>query len=225
MTQNESGAPSSGAQSKVQATREQTSQVGHSAVQAGAGVAKTAGEQGRNVAAETGRQARHLLDETTTQLRERADAQQKRTAAGLRTLADELQSMASQNQQQGPATDMVRRASGTAHQAADWLEHRQPGDVVNELRDYARRHPGMFLAGALAAGVLAGRMARDLAAGGRQDGNPQTPAPTNATASPPTPIPDGATGGGDGVAGDGRPRMAGQEPAAMPEATRAEAGR
>jgi hypothetical protein len=215
MTQKENSDPGSGAQeSKAQAAREQTSNVGRNAVHAGGDVARTAGEQGKNVAAETGRQARHLLDEATTRLRERADAQQKRTAEGLRSLADELQSMASHSERQTPATDMVRRASGTAQQAADWLQHREPGDVVNELREYARRHPGLFLAGAVVAGVLSGRMTRSLtAAGGSQPDGKMQAAPT----------PDEAPGPVIGAAGDGRDNQPAPEPGSMPaESNRAE---
>jgi hypothetical protein len=224
MAQRASGGPGSTAQgSTVQAAREQTSSVGHHAAQAGGSVAMTAAQQGRNVAAESGRQAHHLLDEATTQLRDRADEQQKRAASGLRTLGDQLQSMAGQGEQ-SPATDMVGRVSGAA-QAADWLEHHEPGDVVNGVRDYARRHPGLFLAGAVVAGVLSGRMTRSLTgAGGQPDGNVSGAAPQGAAAnSAPA---DGSAGPVIGAAPDGRADGNMHQPdAGSADANRGEVGR
>jgi hypothetical protein len=212
---NSSGSPSGGHESKAQATREQASNVGQNAAQAGGEVAQAAGQQGKEVAAETNRQAHNLLDQASSQLKEQADAQQKRAAEGLRALGDELQSMSSRSEEQGPATDLVRRASGTVHQAADWLEQREPGAVVNEVRDFARRHPGTFLAGAALAGVLAGRLTRNLAGtggtasdggGGGPDRTPQpdtAPSTTPPAAPEPTGQPARTAPAGETVHGSG----------------------
>ncbi|MGC5020972.1 hypothetical protein [Micromonospora sp. DT47] len=167
-TQSGSGSP--GAGGKPQQAQEQATKVGHEAAQAGGQVARQAAGQGKQVATETGRQARNLVGEASEQLRQQAEAQQKRAADGLRSLGAELQSMASRSEQDGVASDMVRRASGTAEQAAGWLEGREPGELVNEVRDYARRHPGTFLAGAVVAGLLVGRLTRNVAASGHEEG-------------------------------------------------------
>jgi hypothetical protein len=50
------------------------------------------------------------------------------------------------------------------HGVAGWLESREPGDLVAEVRSYARRNPGTFLVGAALLGVVAGRLTRNVAA-------------------------------------------------------------
>ena len=51
-----------------------------------------------------------------------------------------------------------------AHQAAGWLADRDPGSLLDEVRSFARRKPGTYLAIAMGAGVLAGRLTRGLTA-------------------------------------------------------------
>jgi hypothetical protein len=171
-TRTGSAAPPQGSDGKPQQAREEAREVGHQAAQAGSQVAQQAAGQGKQVVGETRQQARNLAGEASAQLRQQAETQQKRTAEGLRALGTELQSMASKSEQDGPASDVVRRASDAAQQAAGWLEQREPGELVNEVRDYARRHPGTFLAGAAVAGLLVGRLTRSLATAGG-DGGPQ----------------------------------------------------
>ncbi|HEX2772971.1 MAG TPA: hypothetical protein VHN18_11155 [Micromonosporaceae bacterium] len=163
----------------MQAAREQTSNVRQGTAHAGGAVAQSAVGQGKEVAAETGRQAHNLIGQASSELREQADVQQKRVAGGLRALGDEFQTMAGCDGQQGMASDLARQASNRAHQAADWLEQREPGVVVEEVRDYARHHPGMFLAGAAVAGMLAARLTRNLGTSsgdGHRPGSAPSPA-------------------------------------------------
>ena len=56
--------------------------------------------------------------------------------------------------------DIARQASDKAQELATWIDAREPGDLVTEVRDFARRKPGTFLLGAAAVGVLAGRLTR-----------------------------------------------------------------
>ena len=124
-------------------------------------VASTAGDQAKNVAGEAKSQARNLASETQNQVREQAGVQKTKAAGGLRSLSDELQSMSQgTNGQSGMASDLARQASEKARDLASWLDSREPGDLVTEIRDLARRKPGTFLLGAAAAGVLAGRLTR-----------------------------------------------------------------
>ncbi|MER5335000.1 hypothetical protein [Micromonospora sp. NPDC002717] len=172
--------PPDGATGTGQQARQQASRVGHHAAQAGGQVAHAAAEQGGQVVSEARRQARNLTGEAGTQLRDQAQAQQRRAADGLRGIGRELGSMAERSEDSGMAAQMVRRAADAAQQAAGWLDEREPGAVVDEVRSYARRHPGTFLAGAAVAGVLVGRLTRNLTASGdgaRGAGQPSTPMP------------------------------------------------
>ncbi len=147
--------------------------LGQHAAQAAGHVAQEARQQGRHVAAEGRQRARDLVSEVSDQARGQAEQQQQRAAESLRTLGSQLRSMAEGDGQDGLAAQVVRRGADAAEQAAGWLDARQPGDLVREVRDYASRHPGTFLAGAALAGLLAGRLTRALTgdnAGGGRDG-------------------------------------------------------
>jgi hypothetical protein len=72
--------------------------------------------------------------------------------------------MARNSEQDGVATDLARRAADKARTAAGWLADRDPGSLLDEVRTFARRKPGTYLALALGAGVLAGRLTRGLTA-------------------------------------------------------------
>ncbi|GGM16309.1 hypothetical protein [Micromonospora yangpuensis] len=79
--------------------------------------------------------------------------------------------MAEQGGQSGPMTEVARQAADRVHGVAGWLEERQPGDILTEVRDYARRNPGTFLVGAAVLGVLAGRLTRNISAASNGSGN------------------------------------------------------
>lgn len=151
--------------------RDQARQVGSEAAQAGGAVAQTAKEQGTEVGREAARQARNLYGEARSQLASQTGEQQRRAAGGLRSLADEMRSMAEQGGQAGPVTELARQAADRVQGVAGWLEQREPGDLITEVRDYARRNPGTFLVGAAVLGVLAGRLTRGISAAGDESGN------------------------------------------------------
>ncbi|MDP8931153.1 MAG: hypothetical protein M3O70_21915 [Actinomycetota bacterium] len=174
--------------------RHEAAGVGQTAGEAGGQVAQAATQQAREVASETAQQARSMLDEGMGQLRQQAREGQQKVASGLRTLADELRGMAKKGGQSGIAGDLVREASDRAHGAAAWLERRGPGDLLEEVRGFARQRPGTFLLGAALAGVVAGRLTRgavgsgtsteDAGERGQQQLPRQTPAPTAPQAAP-----------------------------------------
>lgn len=165
--------PPDGAAGTGQQARQQASRVGHQATQAGGQMAHAAAEQGGHVAQEARQQARNLTGEATNQLRGQAHAQRQRAADGLRGIGRELNSMAECSQDSGMGAQVVRRAAGVAEQAAGWIEHREPAAMMDDVRAYARRHPGTFLAGAAVAGLLFGRLSRSLKSSG--DGGPGAP--------------------------------------------------
>jgi hypothetical protein len=144
--------------------------------QAAGEVAQTATEKAKDVADETKRQARDLIAEARTQLSSQVEAQHRSLVDNLRALADELSGMASRGTEGGGvATDLVSQAGERAHGVADWLDRRQPGDMVAELRSFARQRPGTFLVGAAVAGVLAGRLTRGAVAAHGADSSASSP--------------------------------------------------
>lgn len=128
-------------------------------------VVETAKSEVANVASEVNSSARDLLEQARLDLTDQAGKQQQKVAAGLRSISEELQSMASASEQPGVATDLVRQAAGRSSSVATWLEDRDPGTLLDEVKTFARQRPGAFLLLAAGAGVLAGRLSRGLSAG------------------------------------------------------------
>lgn len=123
-------------------------------------VADEARAQASNVASEAASQARDLAEQVRSQVHEHAGAQQQMVASQMRSFCDELSSMASNSEQPGTATEVVRQTSQRIREAASWLESSDPADVLEAVRGVARRRPGAFLAGAAVAGLAAGRLTR-----------------------------------------------------------------
>ena len=168
-------------QGKADAAKEQAAAVGQGAAQAGQQVAAAARDQAQNVVAEAGSQAKDLLGQARSELTEQAGLQQKRVVETLRALGDELESMGQHSQEPGMATDLVQQASGRAHDAASWLDSREPGSLMSELQTFARQRPGAFLALAAAAGLAAGRLGRGVKDAGGDDTQAAKPAGTSVT--------------------------------------------
>lgn len=143
---------------------ERAAEVKDTSVAAGQHVAGVAKDEIHRVGSETKQQAKDLYRQTQSELADQAATQQKRVASGLHTLGDELGSMADSSETQGVASDLARQAASRAAGVADWLDQRDPGSLLSEVKNYARRRPGTFIAVAAVAGVLAGRLTRSVVA-------------------------------------------------------------
>ncbi|MFD1210664.1 hypothetical protein ACFQ36_01235 [Arthrobacter sp. GCM10027362] len=132
-------------------------------------VAETAVSEAGHVAQETGAQAKNLAARLGSDLKSQAGAQQQRVAEGLRSISGELRTMAQSSPAPGAATGLVEQAARRTAEVAGWLEARDPGSLLAEATGFARRRPGAFLAIAVGAGVLAGRLARGITEDRHQD--------------------------------------------------------
>ena len=151
-------------ESKPAAAREEAREVAHEAAASAGAVRDVAKHEASTVAHEAAHQAKDLLHQGRRELMDQAAHQQSRAAEGLRSIHRELSSMASNSEGSGVGTDLVRQAADKTASLADWLDQRDPGSLLNEVTSYARRRPGMFLAMAAGAGLLAGRLSRSLVA-------------------------------------------------------------
>jgi hypothetical protein len=140
--------------------KDEARNVGQTAAQAGSQVASTATDQAKEVVQETQRQAKDLLDQGRAQLKDQTISQQQKAAQSLSSFAGQLRGLADGTSQgaPGPARDLLQQASGMVENFAHKLQNREPAELLDEVRSFARRRPGMFLFGAAAAGVLAGRL-------------------------------------------------------------------
>ncbi|MPZ81878.1 MAG: hypothetical protein GEV28_16390 [Actinophytocola sp.] len=180
-------------QSTPEVARNEAFDVARTAAQSGGQVGDTAGEQAKRVAAETARQARDLMQEGRDQLVDQAREGQRKAASSMHTLADQLRDMSQKADGEGLAPEMVRQASDRTRSVAAWLDEREPGALLDEVRRFARRKPGMFLAGAAVAGVLIGRLTRGAVAAARDDSSPgerREPVARSMPTPPPVTTPD-----------------------------------
>ena len=173
---------SNGNGSTTDVAKEQAGEVAGTAKEAGVQVTEAVKEQAGQVTAEATHQAKQLLSQAQSELSEQAANTQHRVSEGLQALADELSGMARNSEQDGVATDLARQAADRARSAAGWLADRDPGSLLDEVRAFARRKPGTYLALALGAGVVAGRLTRGLTAS--SDGSPAAGSANLGTSSP-----------------------------------------
>ncbi|KQX07620.1 MULTISPECIES: hypothetical protein [unclassified Leifsonia] len=122
-------------------------------------VAATAKDEASGVIREAKSQASDLFGQVTSELREQAATQQSRAAAGLRTIGDDLDQM-SQASSSGLAAELVSQASSRASSISRWLDERDPESLLDEVKNFARRRPGTFIAVAAVVGLVAGRITR-----------------------------------------------------------------
>ena len=147
-------------------------------------VAGTAKDEAMNVAGTAAEQARNVVGDAKQQVTTQLNDQATTVATSSRRPSDARRRPAADGPRQGPdagmATDLAREVSDRVRALGSHLESREPGQLLDDARDFARRRPGTFLLGALAAGVVAGRMFRATADGaaaasladpGRHDGH------------------------------------------------------
>ena len=156
------------------AVKDEAGDVARTARDSAQNVAETAKTEAANVASEVKSNAKDLLSQARTDLTHQAGAQQQKVASGLRSISDELHAMARASDQPGVASDLVRQAADRSSSVASWLDRRDPGSLLDEVKSFARQRPGTFLLLAAGAGVLAGRLTRSLSAGAPESGT--TPA-------------------------------------------------
>ncbi|MEC5179198.1 hypothetical protein [Arthrobacter sp. CG_A4] len=192
---------SNGGTAKTDAAKEQAGEVAAQATDSAQNVAETAKTEVANVAAEVKTNARDLLQQAKSDLTDQAGTQQQKVAEGLRSVSTELHTMAAAPDQPGVASDLVRQAAERSSAVASWLDGRDPGSLLTEVKTFARQRPGTFLMLAAGAGILAGRLSRSLSAGAPDSagapaaspavGSPAAPAarvPDTGMAVPPPPV-------------------------------------
>jgi hypothetical protein len=163
-----------GGQSKPRQVAEQTKVA---AGQAAGDVAGTAKEQAQRVASEARTQAQTVASEIRGKLTESAHAQNGRLVGSIRQTADHLDEMRG-DRSDSPAAAVVSRIADGGRQFADYLDRNGPDGVLREVEDFARRRPGAFLATALAAGFVVGRLGKSVA---KADGDAGADKPSSDT--------------------------------------------
>lgn len=185
---------------KVDAAKHEAADLKDTASTQAQDVLGTAKDGAASVIGEAKTQAKDLYAQTQRELTEQANTQQQRLAGGLRSVSDELGSMASNSTGGGIAGDLVQQVSGRLSAFSTWLGDRDPSSVLTEVKGYARRKPGTFILAAAIVGVVAGRLTRALAANVSDDkgASPAStsvpaPAPVRVHPDPSVPVPVATT--------------------------------
>jgi hypothetical protein len=124
-------------------------------------VAGTAAGQARVVAQDARGQARQLVHDARSQLRAQIGDQTSRLADTLSEVGHQLRTMSGKaDDPESPVTQFTEQAATGVEQLASRLERGGLDHMVDDVKRFARNRPGVFLAGALGAGFVVGRLAK-----------------------------------------------------------------
>jgi hypothetical protein len=140
--------------------KERAQQTAETAKEEGAHVAEAAKGEAQQVMGEAKDKAADILSEARTQVDQQSRTQLHALASKLEELSGEVDSMVAGSDVQGTVTELARQLSDKTRALSSQLSQREPMDLLEDVRGFARRRPGTFLAGALAAGIVAGRLTR-----------------------------------------------------------------
>src|SRR3954447_23386588 len=154
--------------------------------QAASDVKDTVKDQAQRVGSEARTQARSVASDLRDKVGEQARTQNDRLVSSIRETADHLDEMRG-DRSGSPAATVVSRVADSGRQLADYLDRNGPEGVLREVQDFARRRPGAFLATALAAGFVVGRLGKGVAKADSNAGNDK-PAATPSCRTPAGPV-------------------------------------
>ncbi len=120
----------------------------------------SAAHEAQHLTAEATAQVSNVVGEAKAQIDDRAWAESKRAAEALSGIGQQLRTMAERADDDGPAVRWVREAGDRTQRLADRLDQGGPQGIIDDAQRFARRQPGLFLAGAAVAGFLVGRALR-----------------------------------------------------------------
>ncbi|HVL06710.1 MAG TPA: hypothetical protein VM388_12030 [Acidimicrobiales bacterium] len=124
-------------------------------------LAGTVRSQAEQVKGELAGQARGMLAETQGQLQAQADMQASRLASALFQVGGQAVALSQgRPEQAGPLVDYAEQAATWLDDRASYIEERGLEGLATDVVDFARRRPGVFLAGAAVVGFGVGRLLR-----------------------------------------------------------------
>ena len=127
-------------------------------------VSQTAREAGKDTyeaARDTlGRAAEEARTMARTEAERRAEAGKAQLADEGRRLADSLHEAAGAQRRDSPQARILDRMAESVAEASDELRDQKIGKLLGDAEDFARRHPGAFVASAALLGFAATRFMR-----------------------------------------------------------------
>ncbi|MGD6980056.1 MULTISPECIES: hypothetical protein [Citricoccus] len=147
----------------AETAKQEAGRLGAEAQGAARDVAGTARDEARHVKDEAVGQARSLAESAKQEATSQLSTQKDRLAVQSRGISEDLERI---SRGERPESDLVNQAvsmlSDRARRVTHHLESREPLDLLDDVRRFAARRPGTFLAIAAGIGLVAGRMTRGL---------------------------------------------------------------
>lgn len=104
------------------------------------------------------RNAQNLMEKAEEQARSKLNATQKDIGHTLSSVASSLLNSSTQlRDEQNAAGEYVGRAAEQLDRLAHYIQSADPGEVADNIRDFARRRPAVFIGAAFALGVIGAR--------------------------------------------------------------------
>jgi hypothetical protein len=172
------------------ATADAAGQTASTAAEGAKQVASEAKQQATEVTRQATDQARELVGQAQGQLREQAATQTQRAAGGMADVGKQIRALSDgQPDQAGFAADAARQLAEKVEEIANRMEQRGFDGAVEDLSNFARRRPGMFLLSAAATGFVVGRLGRGAqVVKETQSSTPQAPTLPPALSAPQQPL-------------------------------------
>ena len=93
----------------------------------------------------------------TTQLEQRIDQAKEIGVEKIETVSEALRGAGEKLEGTGPLPQLAEKAAAGIENLAHYIENKSIGDVFRSVEGFARREPALFLGGAVALGIVAGR--------------------------------------------------------------------
>jgi hypothetical protein len=169
-SRSEFGAEQSTGRVQDTATREASS-VASTAAGGARDVAGEASTQAKAVAGEAKQQLDRLVSQGRDEVRQQAAQRAEQAAGQLRTLSEQFTAlMEGRPEAAGPLVGYASDLQGQLRRLASRMEQGGPEGVIQDVAGFARRRPGVFLAGAAGIGFVVGRLVRAGVASQQEDG-------------------------------------------------------
>ncbi len=129
---------------------------GRSGTQGGNQVTEQAKQQSQQLAHQARQQASELASRTTEQARSQLASQKHNASQRMVPIQSALRESAQQlrNQGQGQVGDYAEKAADQVERFSTYLRQTEVDEIMDEVRGFARRRPGLFLGSAAAIGFL-----------------------------------------------------------------------
>jgi hypothetical protein len=127
--------------------------------QGGTQVTEQAKQQSQQLAQQARQQASDLANRGTEQAKDQLANQKHEASQRMVPVQTALRETAQQLREQGQGSvgNYAERAADQVERFSTYLRETDVDEIMDEVRDFARRRPGLFLGGAAAAGFLATR--------------------------------------------------------------------